>query len=260
MIVKGIALTALVASTPLALFATQDPARGAAHDPTVALERTVQQHDNKAELQRASSNLKRARVELKAAQRELRVLRNKLGAALDRLDAHAEPGRQHERNCSPSRSRTMMSHYQWMRDQEHKQRADVALAKVVKQVGNDPGRINSVAWDLMTDKGTAGKFDELALALTKHMEAVGNTKKKNGRQQRLHPNHLDTAALANFLNGKVEQAIRLQQKAIAKGGSGDDFRRRLRTYEAAQTALAKAQRGVTLPAATMVASNEEEEE
>ena len=80
------------------------------------------------------------------------------------------------------------------------------------------------------------------------------------RRNRIDYNHLDTAALANFLNGKVDAAIKLQLQAIAKGGKSDDFRRRLRTYEAAQVALSKASRGVALPATPMVASNEEEEE
>ena len=44
--------------------------------------------------------------------------------------------------------------------------------------------------------------------------------------------------------GELEQAIKLQRQAIAKGGRNDDFRRRLRTYEAAQNAVAEAQRGV----------------
>ena len=81
------------------------------------------------------------------------------------------------------------------------------------------------------------------------------------RKSRMHYNHLDTAALAYFLNGKIEQAVSLQKQAISKGGRNDDFRRRLRTYEAAQLTVAKAQQGMALPAATMVATaNEEEEE
>jgi len=151
----------------------------------------------------------------------------------------------------------LMSHYQWMRDQGHQQRASGALAKVVEQVGDDAGRLSSVARDLMTDKETAGKFDDVALALTQHM---GQVKSADKRRSRIDHNHLDTAALANFLNGKVEAAIKLQEQAIAKGGNGDDFRRRLRTYEAAQVALAKVNRGVALPAATMVAANDEDEE
>lgn len=258
MIIKGIALTALVASTPLALFATQDPLQAESKQ---AVEQKAEKNNAEtrrlaAELKRQKLSVQRARTELQAAQKDLGTIRRQLGAALDRLDGTFEPKR--ERNCSPSRSRMLMSHYQWMRDQGHKQRADGVLAKVVKQVGDDTGRLNSTAWGLMTNKDTAGKFDEVALALTQRLAQVRTADKR--RRGRVDYNHLDTAALANFLNGKVETAIKLQADAIAKGGKSDDFRRRLRTYQAAQVALVKASRGLMLPAATMVASNEEEEE
>lgn len=260
MIVKGIALTALVASTPLALFATQEPAAGS--QAPQAVERSLEQ-DKAAErraadeVQRSKQNLQRARAELHAAQQELGVLQKQLDAALDRLDSSVEP--QRERNCSPSRNRMLMSHFQWLRDQGHRQRAGDALSKVVKQVGDDTSRLNSVAWDLMTEKETAGKFDDVALALMQRLEQVRNTS-SDKRHRRVDHNHLDTAALANFLNGKVAAAITLQQQAIARGGNSDDYRRRLRTYEAAQIAVAKANRGVALPTATMIAANEEDEE
>jgi hypothetical protein len=258
MIIKGIALTALVASTPLALFATQDPIHATEAPAAAAQQAEKSQAEARrieAELQSAKDNLRRARAELRAAQQDLTLLGKQLHAALDRLDGTVEP--QPERNCSPSRNRMLMSHFQWLRDQGHQQRAGDALAKVVKQVGDDANRLNSVAWDLMTDKETAGKFDDVALALTQRLEQVQTADK--GKRHIDH-NHLDTAALANFLNGQVDAAVRLQQQAIAKGGNGDDFRRRLRTYEVAQAALAKAARAVALPTATMVAANEEDEE
>lgn len=256
MIIKGIALTALVASTPLALFATQNPKPVGVE--VQATERTTNQEAEArriaAEAQRSHDDLRRARAELSAAQKDLVRLRGQLEAALDRVDSHVTPKR--ERNCSPSRNRAMMSHYQWLRDQGHDKRASGALAKIVDQVGQDTGRLNSVAWDLMTNKETAGKFDELALALTQRMEAINSTDK---RRRRIDHNHLDTAALANFLNGNVEKAIKLQKQAISKSSSSD-FRRRLRTYEAARTALTKVQRSVSLPTATMIAANNEDEE
>ncbi|MFN3243699.1 MAG: hypothetical protein ACE37K_19490 [Planctomycetota bacterium] len=253
MIVKGIALTALVATTPLALFVSQDPAK---QDPKPAVQRQEKPQPRTGELRRAESNVKRARAELKNAQRDLARLRDQLNAALDRLDQHVTP--QRESNCAPSRNRTLMSHYQWLRDQGHQQRAQGTLASVVKRVGDDPGRLNSVAWDLMTDKATAGKFDEMALAMTERMEAL--VAKSSRRRGQSHYNYLDTAALANFLNGNVEKAITLQRTAIERGGRSDDFRRRLRTYEAAQSALVKATQAKPLPAATMVATNQEEED
>lgn len=244
MIIKGIALTALVASTPLAMFATQEPAAGVA---------TPARQGERSELLRAKADLVRARAELQAARGDLNKLRSQLDAALDRLDVHVAP--EHDRDCSPSRNRMLMSHYQWLRQQGHRQRADGTAEKIVARVGDDPGRLNSAAWDLMTDKETAGKFDELALAMTRRMPLADD----NARR-RMHPNYLDTAALAHFLNGEVEQAIQLQQQAIARGGNGDDYRRRLRTYEAARVALQRAARELTPAAETMVASNGEDDE
>ena len=243
MFAKGIALTALAVSTPFAFYHAQDPVP---HRPS----RTAPSATN--------SELQRARAELQAARQELRRLRRQLDAALDRLDQHYSVER--DRNCSPSRSRALMSHYQWLRDEGHGERAQGALAKVVQGVGDDPNRLNRAAWDLMTDKETAGRFDEVALALARRMQEVAG--KRRGRAG-LHYNHLDTIALAQFLNGDIEQAIRTQEQAIAKGGRGDDFRRRLRTYEAARAALAKAgtrTKGRVVPAAaTMVASSNEDE-
>lgn len=249
MIVKGIALT-IVATTPLALFVNQDPQQPRQPE---RIERPAE--SSKGDLLRAKTDLQRAQAELKAARRDLSALRGQLEAALDRLDQSVEPER--ERNCSPSRSRQLMSHYQWLRGQGHEQRADATVAKIVERVGDDAGRLNSTAWSLMTDKDTAGKFDELALAFAKRMEAVA--KSGNGRR-RISYNYLDTAALAHFLNGNVEQAIKLQEQAIASGGSNDDFRRRLRTYQAARVAVAEATRGLAAPEATLIASAKEDED
>lgn len=241
MLVKAIVFTALLASTPLALVATQDPVK-AGPEPVRGATPPAQD----AQARRAAALLERTQAELQAAREDLQRLRQQLDAALDRLDQQFEP--QRDRNCSPSRNRALMSHYQWLRDQGHAQRAGGALAKVVDQVGDDAGRLNGAAWELMTDEATAGKFDEVALALVRRMV--------QDREQLGH-HQLDTAALAYFLNGEVERAIALERQAIAAGGRGDDYRRRLRTYEAARAAVAKAGEAAQLPPATMVASREE---
>ena len=248
MLVKGLALTALVATTPLAFVVTQDPKdtdRSVA--PVVAPAATGGEQEQSQGLQRAKATIKRTRAELKAAQRDLKRLRRQLDAALDQLDGHYEQRR--ERNCSPSRNRALMTHYQWLREQGHQNRADSALARVVDGIGENPSRLNSVAWSLMTDKDTLGKYDELALAIAKRMEK---------QRQHLAHQHLDTAALAYFLNGDVSRAVKLQRKAISKGGRSDDYRRRLRTYEAAFAAVAKASEVAAAPAATMVAAKDDE--
>lgn len=239
MLVKGLVFTALVASTPIALVATQEP-KAASRAEASALQRL------EAAQQQAAADLARARQELAGAQQELAKLRQQLDRALAALDATFEP--QRERNCSPSRSRALMSHYQWLRDEGHAERAAGTLAKVVDQVGNDQHQRNSTAWDLMTDKQTVGKFDDVALAIAQRMEQSG---------AREH-HHLDTMALAHFLSGQVERAIELEQQAIAAGGNGDEYRRRLRTYEAAREAVAKSQRLAEATGPTLVAASNDD--
>lgn len=241
MLVKGLVFTALVASTPLAFVVTQDPV-----GPGRAAAPAAKTPPQDQESRRAAALLERTQAELQAAREDLQRLRQQLDAALDRLEQQFEP--QRDRNCSPSRNRALMSHYEWLRGQGHSQRAAGALARIVDQVGDDPGRLNGVAWELMTDEQTAGRFDELALALVRRMEQ---------RKGELGHHQLDTAALAHFLNGDVEQALALEREAIENGGRSDDYRRRLRTYEAARAALAKAAEAAQLPPATMVASREE---
>ena len=243
MLVKGLVLTALVASTPLALVVTQDPT-GTQREPAPTLKAPGQD----AEAKRAAVLLDQTQAELQAARQDLQRLRQQLDAALDRLDGQFEP--QRDRNCSPSRNRQLMSHYQWLRDQGHGQRAATTLAQVVEQTGEDVNRLNAEAWQLMTEETNAGKFDDVALALVQRM--TQNT-------ENLGHHQLDTAALAFFLNGKVDQAIALERQAIERGGKSDEYRRKLRTYEAAHEALVKAGEAAKLPPATMVASNDDED-
>ena len=228
MLLKGLVVTALVASAPIAVVVRQDPAPAApAAAPNV---RATPSPQDAAAPRQDALTVQKARAELQHAQRELQQLRRQLEVALDQLDRQFEP--QRDRDCSPSRGRALMSHYQWLRDQGHEQRAGGVLAKVVEQVGDDKNRLRHTAQELMTERETAGRFDDVALALVQRMEA-------NGGLQQHH--QLETAALAYFLNGKVGEAVTRQQQAIARGDRGDDARLRLRTYEAALAAVAKAQ-------------------
>lgn len=236
MLLKGLVVTALVASAPIAVVATQDPAPAKAPAAPAATPKNAPDccaapsRQDPATAHAEAEALQKARAELQQAQRELQQLRQRLEGALDQLDRQYEP--QRDRDCSPSRGRALMSHYQWLRDQGHEQRAGSVLAKVVEQVGDDKNRLRHAAQELMTERETAGRFDDVALALVQRMEASG------GLQQH---HQFETAALAYFLNGKVGEAVARQQQAIARGDRGDDARLRLRTYEAAMAAVAKAQ-------------------
>ena len=252
MFLKGLVITTLVASTPLALFVPQDPQPAPKKVDTTA-PTTNDAAPAEARAKRSVNELDALRRELDAARSELQTVRHQLEGALDALDLTFEP--QRDRNCSPSRSRALMSHYQWLRDQGHTERATTTVAKIVERLGDDANQLNSTAWHLMTDEESAGKFDQLALALAERMEQ---------RADQLDARQLDTVAMARFLAGHVDRAVELQAQAIERGGNGDEFRRRLRTYRAAQVAIAKASTAPalvpgTVPVgapATMVATKE----
>lgn len=240
MLVKGLVLTAVVASTPLAFVATQDPS-------VLAPKQGISREQLETQQQKIADDLAETRRQLDAARAELARMQKQLERALDALDGtFAQQPR--ENHCAPSR-RSLMSHYQWLRDEGHAERAGATLGKVVEQVGKDQNQRNATAWNLMTDEQTVGRFDDVALAIAKRMEQTG---------AREH-HHLDTMALAHFLNGEIDRAIELEQRAIAAGGSSDDYRRRLRTYEAARTAVARTQGAPVPTGPTLIAANEQDD-
>lgn len=253
MLVKGLVCTVLFASAPITWLATQEP-RPSTPTPAPA-PAAVDAEAAKARLQATQRQVQRdlaaAQQEVAKARVEVARLQQQLARALDALDAAQEPVR--ERNCAPSRSRQLMTHYRWLRDEGHAQRADATLAKVVEQVGDDRGRLHRTAHSLLTEAETGGKFDDVALALAEKLEQSGSKE----------PHHLDTMACAQFLNGHIERAIELQQRAIAAGGRDEEFRLRLRTYEAARSAIGKlvreaATESATAAGETLVASRDDD--
>ncbi|MEM7203721.1 MAG: hypothetical protein AAF628_25885 [Planctomycetota bacterium] len=225
MLVKATAIGLVLASTPLFLAATQqDPAA------TGCCESAAQLEASAADMARLRGELESLRRRAKAARAEVQDLRSQLEESLDMLEA-STPQREH-RNCSPSRSnrRSLMTQFQWLKTHGHDTRATKLLTRMLKSFGDNPNNLNSVAWNLMTDDETAGKYDDVALALAERMEA---------KRTRRHE-HLDTIALARFLNGQLEAAVKLQRTAL-KAKNSDDYRRRLRTYEVALASVAKGQ-------------------
>lgn len=222
MLVKGLVCTVLFASAPLTWIATQQPRPASTPADAEAAQSRLQ-----ATQRQVQRDLEAAQQEVAKARAEAARLQRQLGRALDALEAAQEPRREH--NCAPSRSRQLMTHYRWLRDEGHAERADATLAKVVEQVGDDRGRLHRTAHSLLTEAETGGKFDDVALALVEKLEQSGSKE----------PHHLDTMACAQFLNGRIERAIELQRRAIAAGGRDEEFRLRLRTYEAAQNAIGR---------------------
>ncbi len=90
--------------------------------------------------------------------------------------------------------------------------------------------INNDCWYLMTELATMGRYDWFAAGLADRMLE---------QRDAMQNYEFDTAALAMFLVGRVEEAIALQEKAIAMGGASADYTQRLRRYQAAMPAPPK---------------------
>lgn len=160
-----------------------------------------------------------AELQAQLAESRARVadLDRQLGECMEFLMA---PPERHN-SCKPSRR--LITHYRWFHRNGHAPQAKKTFDRVVDQFGKSNSNLNRTAWKLMTDNETSGEYDDVALALAERME-------KNGS---LDHRQLDTVALAKFLNGKTEEAIALQKRAIKAGGRDSDYCRRLRTYETA---------------------------
>ena len=249
MLIKAIVLGAAALSTPIVLVSThpeaQGPGRGPAPDPIDAVHALQRSGGEDADLIQLRGKYRDAIRRVADAETRAAELQSQLEECMTfLLDAPVERS-----SCSRQRSRgrSLMTYYQWMKGHGHDAHADLALQRIVESYGDDTDRLNSLAWHLMTDESTAGQFDELALAVAERMQ----------KSRRMKHQHIDTVALAKFLGGEIDEAIALQKKAIAKGGRSDDYRRRLRTYEAAkQVADARATAPVKTPA-DRVAETEE---
>lgn len=206
MFAKTLLLGALVASAPLCLLSARPalPQDAAPAADAAAAERLA--------------TLERLQREVREARAEVQQLRGELGECLDQLDLAMMPAR--EPDCTPSRA--LHLHYQWLHQRGHEQRKQKVLDKISEQHRNRPESLDELARQLMNHKDSAGKHDALALALTQRVLASGNPRHRS----------LDTAAQAHFLAGHVARAVELQRAALAEADH-DEYRRRLRTYEAA---------------------------
>jgi thiol-disulfide isomerase/thioredoxin len=107
------------------------------------------------------------------------------------------------------------------------------LQKVADEEFDDPESLNEIAWRLLTMKAFA-KSPNLVLAEKCAVQSVKLTKEE-------HPDKLDTLARLRWLQGKKEEAIRLQIKSVDKAEAGP-------MREALQKTLDAMLKGVLPPA------------
>ena len=86
------------------------------------------------------------------------------------------------------------------------------LQKVADEEFDDPEALNEIAWRLLTMKAFAQK-PNLVLAEKCAVQSVKLTREE-------HPDKLDTLARLRWLQGKKEEAIRLQIKSVDKAEAG----------------------------------------
>jgi hypothetical protein len=87
---------------------------------------------------------------------------------------------------------------------------------------NLDGDLNNDAWYLLVQPQTMGRFDSMALAQCEQMLRDG----KN-----IDDGSMDTMALAQFVNGKVQKAIDMQIAAVKQSGNNPNYAARLKRYE-----------------------------
>jgi len=107
------------------------------------------------------------------------------------------------------------------------------LQKVADEEFDDPEALNEIAWRLLTMKAFAQK-PNLVLAEKCAVQSVKLTREE-------HPDKLDTLARLRWLQGKKEEAIRLQIKSVDKAEAGP-------MREALQKTLDAMLKGVLPPA------------
>ncbi|MCB9918217.1 MAG: hypothetical protein H6832_07420 [Planctomycetes bacterium] len=149
-------------------------------------------------------------------------IRRQLNESLDMLEAQDTQERRH--NCTPARN--SLVYFQWCDKNGHEERATRSLASWIERHGRNDRQVLEQAWSLMTSRETMREFDRAALRLAEH--AVQDDEEPSARA-------CDVLAMAKFFDGQVEEAVSLQQRAIASEDR-DDYRRRLRMYEAALAA------------------------
>lgn len=102
--------------------------------------------------------------------------------------------------------------------------------RIVTKAKGDEVLLNDFAWDLLDKPKLGGRFDALALAAAQATQALPN----GG-----HWMYVDTLARAQFVNGNLDEAVKLQRRALKDCDNAMYLRQihdRLKTYEKAVAA------------------------
>ena len=99
---------------------------------------------------------------------------------------------------------------------------------LIERISDDPKELNNFAWELLTNEAYQQQYDDIALSIAEQA-----CKASDYNSWAL----LDTLALVKFRTGQIDQAVKLQEKALKlQGGDHKELIAALDRYRGAQTA------------------------
>ena len=111
-------------------------------------------------------------------------------------------------------------------------KAAIAIGEyLIEKAAGDAQLLNSLAWNLMTERQTEGRFSELALKAARRCDQASE-----GRNW----SYVDTLALALFETGDVDEAIKIEEKAIKLAHEQDVYEMAIEELELALARFRKA--------------------
>jgi thiol-disulfide isomerase/thioredoxin len=123
--------------------------------------------------------------------------------------------------------RFQFTKYQILSQADRSDEAAKVAATIIDKGSDNPALLNQMAWVIAAEK-KPGSLDDAMKAATR---AVELTEEKD-------PSVLDTLARVYFEQGKVDEAIEWQKKAIAIEGSPEELKESLKKYEEAKSGTA----------------------
>jgi uncharacterized protein len=119
----------------------------------------------------------------------------------------------------PESEYVMRVRYRVLRDLQRDRDGARALGKRIIG-GLGPANLNGWVWKLLTERPLAGRYHRLALVGAERMVERGN----------LQGFECDTVALAKFLNGRIDEAIEYQRRAIKLSPNDSRLLPKLKIY------------------------------
>ena len=154
-----------------------------------------------------------------------------------RLEPAAAPAALAPTNVGAGDLTALRSEFERLAAQGHHEDAKKPLYKVVELAKEDSMYLNNLAWVLLTEDEYGGRYLGEATKISERSNELAEYKNWYA---------LDTLALARFLGGQTQEAVRLQRSALNLAGNdpqAGEVRKALERYEAALKEVGSAAAG-----------------